>query len=69
MWSNPQLILDLVTFVEEIPKPNKAGLFEGSFFWGVSLIPPPSFIFHEELMQYEYNLIQLLNKLFKVGRR
>ena len=30
--------------------PNKAGLFEGSFFWGgVNLLPPP-FIFPEEFI-------------------
>ena len=40
--------------------PNKTGLFEGSFFW-------THFIFQEELIQYQYNFIQLLNKLFKVG--
>ena len=34
----------------------------------VSLIPlPPYFIFQEELIQYHYNFMQLLNNLFKVG--
>ena len=30
--------------------PNKAGIFEGIFLWGVNLNPPPSFIFQEELI-------------------
>ena len=45
-----------MTFAQALPtkfvyfNPNKAGLFEGRFFWGG-----------------QYNLIQLLNNLFKVG--
>ena len=50
--------------------PNKADLFEGSFFWtGVNLTPPPpspQFIFEEELIKYQHNIIQLLKNLFKV---
>ena len=45
--------------------PNKARVFEDSLFWGVS-IWPPSFIFQEELIQCQYNFIQLLNNQFKV---
>ena len=36
--------------------PNKAGLFEGSFFWGVSiwpLLPPPSGSFQRFFIYYE----------------
>ena len=36
---------------------------------GISLTPLVLFIFHEELIQYQYNFMQLLNKLFKVGYR
>ena len=55
--------------------PNKADLFEGSFSWGKgegeggSVGPPllpPVFKFQEELIQYQYNFIELLNNLFKV---
>ena len=56
--------------------PNKAGLFESNFFWGVCgegggegviwpFSPPSSFIFQEDLIQYKFNLIQLLNSLFR----
>ena len=47
---------------------NKAGLFEGSFFWGggEGQFEPPPFIFQEELVSYQYNFIQLLTNLFKV---
>ena len=52
--------------------PNKAGLFEGSFFWvGVNLTspltpphPPPSY-FKKDLCNID-NFIQLLNNLSKV---
>ena len=37
--------------------PNMAGLFEGSFFWGGVNFTP--FIFQEELIQYQYNFMQL----------
>ena len=44
--------------------PNKAGLFEGSFFWGkVNLTPFKS---PEEQIQCQYNFIELLRNLFKV---
>ena len=46
--------------------PNKAGLLKVVFFWGVSFWPPV-FIFHEELLQYQYYFMQLLSNLFKVG--
>ena len=62
---------DFVPFVQF--NPDTAGLFEGSFFWGwgggggaIRLPPPPPFIFEEVLTYYHYNLIQLLNNLFKV---
>ena len=54
-----------VAFVLHFINPNKAGLFKASFFYGgLNLTPPPPFIFQEELIQYQYNLIQLLNNLF-----
>ena len=39
---------DLVCKTKIKLNPNKAGLFEGSFFWGVTFTPP--FIFQEELI-------------------
>ena len=45
--------------------PDKAGLFEDSFSGKGGQFEPP-FIFQEELIQYQRNLIQLLNNLFKV---
>ena len=58
--------------------PNKAGLFEGSFFLGggggggggrLNLAlpqnpPTPPFIFQEDLVKYQYNFIQLLKKIY-----
>ena len=45
---------------------NKAGLFEGSFFWwrGVNLTPRP--YFKKNSSKYQYNFIQFLNNLFDV---
>ena len=64
---------DTVTILMLSPfdlNPNKTGLFEGSFFRGEGQFDP-SFIFQEDLIQYQYNFIsiniQLLNNLFKVG--
>ena len=45
---------------------NKAGLFEGSFFWGRSIWHLLSFIFQEELIWYQYRFMQLLKYLFRV---
>ena len=49
--------------------PNKAGLFEFFFSWMGQFNNNTSqpFIFQEELIQYQYNFIQLLNTLFQVG--
>ena len=41
--------------------PNKAGLFEGCFFGGIKLPPPPNHISRRT------NFKQLLNNLGKVG--
>ena len=38
-----------------------AGSFSGGSIW------PHRFIFQEELIQYQYNFLKLLNNLFKVG--
>ena len=46
--------------------PNAAGLFEGSFFCGVQFWDPSPFIF-QELIQCQFNFMQLLSNLFKVG--
>ena len=51
--------------------PNKAGLFEGSFFRGGQFLTAPS-PFHPistELIQNQYTFIEFLNRLFKVGSR
>ena len=45
--------------------PNKAGLFDGSFFWGGAQFDHP-FIFQEKLIEYQYNFTQLLKNLFKL---
>ena len=50
---------------------NKAGLFESNFL-GVEEVNLTSstlspFISQGELMQYQYNFIQLLNNLFRIG--
>ena len=47
-------------------KSNKAGLYERSFS-GLGGQFDSRFIFQEELIQYQYNSIQLLNNLFRVG--
>lgn len=45
---------------------NKAGLFKGNFFSeGSQFVPSLAFKFQEELFQYYYNFIQLLDNLFK----
>ena len=54
-----------IKFPVSFLNPKKAGLFEGSFSWGEGQFDPP-FIFQEELIEYHYNFIQLLNNLFKV---
>ena len=54
--------------------PNKAGLFEGNFFWGggrggVNLTPSaPALIFQEILIKYQYNFMQLLNNLLSLWK-
>ena len=51
----------LIIRVGQAFNPNKAGLFEGSFFWGGQF--DPSFIFKDELKQYQYNFTHLLDNL------
>ena len=44
-------------------------LFESSFIWGGCNLTPnsPTFLFQEELMEYQYNFMELLNNLFKIA--
>ena len=55
---------DLVCKTKIKLNPNKAGLFEGSFFWGVNFTPH-SYL-KKNLSNINTTLIQLLNNLFKV---
>ena len=50
--------------------PIKAEPFEGSLFWrlGVGQFDPCHILFQEELI-YQHNFTQLLNNLFRVGRK
>ena len=43
----------------------KAELSADRCFWGAQFDPP--FILYEKLIQYQYNFIQLRNKLFTIG--
>ena len=50
--------------------PIKTEPFEGSLFWrlGVGQFDPCHILFQEELI-YQHNFTQLLNNLFRVGRK
>ena len=70
MYSSVQQELSIIYLARSehlIPNPNKAGRLEGSFSGGgVNLTPLRPFIFQEELIEYQYIFIQLLNNIFKV---